>query len=77
MRQWRRTGSPPPGKLVHPHGNDADICLRAGPMRKSNRSDGSLVVLASSHMLVSKITPCLYKCKPYYGEIANGPLSQL
>ena len=30
VRRWRRPGSPPPGKLVHPHSNVATICLRAG-----------------------------------------------
>ena len=35
-----------------------------------------LVDPASSHMLVSKIKPCMSKYKPLYGEIANGSLNQ-
>jgi hypothetical protein len=31
----------------------------------SHRSDGSLVDPASSHMLVSKIKPCMSQCKPH------------
>ena len=36
-----------------------------------------LVDPASSHMLVSKIKPCMSKYKPSYGETANGSLNQL
>ena len=36
-----------------------------------------LVDPASSHMLVSKIKPCMSKYKPLYGETANGSLYQL
>lgn len=36
-----------------------------------------LVDPASSHMLVSKIKPCMSKYKPLYGETANGSLKQL
>jgi len=32
---------------------------------------------ASSHMLVSKIKPCMYKYKFVYGETANGSLQRL
>ena len=40
-------------------------------------ADGSyLVDPASSHMLVSKIKPCMSKYKPLYGETANGSLNQ-
>ena len=35
-----------------------------------------LVDPASSHMLVSKIKPCMSKYKPLYGETANGSLNQ-
>ena len=39
---------------------------------------GYLVDLASSHMLVSKIKPCMPKYKPsLYGDTANGSLNQL
>ena len=41
-------------------------------------SDGSyLVDSASSHMLVSKIKPCMSKYKHSYCETANGSLNQL
>ena len=36
-----------------------------------------LVDPASSHMLVSKIKPCMSKYTPLYGETANGSLNQL
>ena len=36
-----------------------------------------LVDPASSHMLVSKIKPCMSKNKPLNGESANGSLNQL
>ena len=37
----------------------------------------NLVDPASSHMLVSKIKPCMSQFKPRYGETANGSLKQL
>ena len=37
----------------------------------------NLVDPASSHMLVSKIKPCMSQCKLLYGETANGSLKQL
>ena len=36
---------------------------------------GILVDPASSHMLVSKIKPCMSKFTPLYGETANGSLN--
>ena len=50
--------------------------------RDSLGSDGRrmtryLVDPASSHMLVSKIKPCMSKNKPQNGESANGSLNQL
>ena len=39
--------------------------------------DSYLVDSASSHMLVSKIKPCMSKYKQLYGETANGSLNQL
>ena len=36
-----------------------------------------LVDSASSHMLVSKIKPCMSKYKQLYRETANGSLNQL
>ena len=40
------------------------------------RSVSYLVDPASSHMLVSKIKPCMSKHKPLHGEAANGSLQQ-
>ena len=40
-------------------------------------SDSYLVDPASSHMLVSKIKPCMSKYKRLYCETANGSLNQL
>ena len=37
---------------------------------------GNLVDPASSHMLVSKIKPCMCKCKLYNSGTANGSLKQ-
>ena len=46
--------------------------------RTSAWSDDSyLVDPASSHMLVSKIKPCMSKYKHLYCETANGSLNQL
>ena len=39
-------------------------------------NDSYLVDPASSHMLVSKIKPCMSKHKPLHGEAANGSLEQ-
>ena len=43
----------------------------------TNRDESYLVDPASSHMLVSKIKPCMSKYKLLYGETANGSLNQL
>ena len=40
-------------------------------------SDRNLVDPASSHMLVSKIKPCMSQYKLLYGETVNGSLKQL
>jgi hypothetical protein len=74
---------PPPGALVGrrrasqlsglpcpPFGGHRD-----GPAPRANGS--YLVDSASSHMLVSKIKPCMSKYKHLYGETANGSLNQL
>jgi hypothetical protein len=37
----------------------------------------NLVDPASSHMLVSKIKPCMSQYKHFYGETAKGSLKQL
>ena len=56
--------------------------LRGLPWRYSLRGrawvqDSYLVDSASSHMLVSKIKPCMSKYKQLYREPANGSLYQL
>ena len=43
----------------------------------STTNDSYLVDPASSHMLVSKIKPCMSKYKHLYCETANGSLNQL
>jgi hypothetical protein len=45
--------------------------------RRLPGEDSYLVDSASSHMLVSKIKPCMSKYKQLYGETANGSLNQL
>ena len=47
-------------------------CARRPQMVRRN-----LVDPASSHMLVSKIKPCMSQYKLLYGETANGSLKQL
>ena len=47
---------------------------RLGPF---GLKDSYLVDPASSHMLVSKIKPCMSKYKQLYGETADGSLNQL
>jgi hypothetical protein len=44
---------------------------------RTGRVGGYLVDSASSHMLVSKIKPCMSKYKQLYSETANGSLNQL
>ena len=40
------------------------------------RLRANLVDPASSHMLVSKIKPCMSQCKLLYGATANGSLNR-
>ena len=47
---------------------------RAFPSRRARAHGSYLVDPASSHMLVSKIKPCMSKHKPLHGEAANGSL---
>ena len=47
------------------------------PRWPSPAHDSYLVDSASSHMLVSKIKPCMSKYKQLYSETANGSLYQL
>ena len=50
-------------------------CLRCPRVLRAY--DCYLVDSASSHMLVSKIKPCMSKYKQLYRETANGSLNQL
>src|SRR5271156_6858239 len=45
-------------------------------VRRRRRTTRYLVDPASSHMLVSKIKPCMSKHTPLYGEAANSSLQQ-
>ena len=45
--------------------------------RAARRQDSYLVDSASSHMLSSKIKPCMSKYKQLYSETANGSLYKL
>ena len=60
--------------LRPPHGGKGG---RGPPGRRPPAEDSYLVDSASSHMLVSKIKPCMSKYKQLYGETANGSLNQL
>ena len=51
--------------------------LHARAVVGDQASSCNLVDPASSHMLVSKIKPCMSQCKLLYGETANGSLKQL
>ena len=59
--------------LLSSAGRRSELC---NPERKRG-GDSYLVDPASSHMLVSKIKPCMSKYKLLYGETANGSLNQL
>ena len=60
-------------KLIHQAGRVAAMPLCASLVMKRI----NLVDPASSHMLVSKIKPCMSQYKLLYGETANGSLKQL
>jgi hypothetical protein len=71
-----RPGAP---QAAHPRGATSN--LEISPARKRRwptpANDSYLVDSASSHMLVSKIKPCMSKYKQLYGETANGSLYKL
>jgi hypothetical protein len=58
------------------HAGDEPHRLLGGWLSESLQGS-YLVDPASSHMLVSKIKPCMSKYKQLYGETANGSLNQL
>ena len=53
------------------------ISAAGGRVSRIRRLCTNLVDPASSHMLVSKIKPCMSQYKLLYGETANGSLKQL
>jgi hypothetical protein len=53
------------------------FCPEIRAVGRSPAYDSYLVDSASSHMLVSKIKPCMSKYKQLYSETANGSLNQL
>ena len=54
-----------------------DTTVDGGTLRRRPEYESYLVDPASSHMLVSKIKPCMSKYKQLYRETANGSLNQL
>ena len=61
----------PPASVINPSSHLG----RQAPLERFHGS--YLVDPASSHMLVSKIKPCMSKYKQLYSETANGSLNQL
>ena len=55
------------------------VCRASAPVAHLRLLCGpsNLVDPASSHMLVSKIKPCMSQCKFLYGRTVNGSLKQL
>jgi hypothetical protein len=73
--------SGPLGSVGHRRGfptlGDDPACPPVGRHGWPCPNGSYLVDPASSHMLVSKIKPCMSKYKQLYGETANGSLNQL
>ena len=63
-------------KLLSSQPTGYSRCVRLAGSRRGEVSR-NLVDPASSHMLVSKIKPCMSQYKLLYGETANGSLKQL
>jgi len=53
------------------------VCALGTGLAFAQRQPTNLVDPASSHMLVSKIKPCMSQYKLLHGETANGSLKQL
>ena len=63
---------------IHGYGISAGLPRsRAAIDRHHVGGPSNLVDPASSHMLVSKIKPCMSQCKFQYGRTVNGSLKQL
>ena len=79
LSQTRPSRSDPPPR----HGASLEFSCRlvrtpSGVLPRGDEQRISyLVDPASSHMLVSKIKPCMSKYRPKQGETANGSLNQL
>ena len=58
-------------------GRPSTVLGLKGPSYGTFMPDSYLVDPASSHMLVSKIKPCMSKYKLLHSETANGSLNQL
>ena len=73
-----RPSSAAPRALVPAHPVTRELfCPENGQLAVPTAHDSYLVDSASSHMLVSKIKPCMSKYKQLYSETANGSLNQL
>ena len=66
-----------PLEVRRPPGNRISLPLPREAVGRTPAHDSYLVDSASSHMLVSKIKPCMSKYKQLYRETANGSLNQL
>ena len=62
---------------VHCHAGRCIQCIVTMQYASQALVATNLVDPASSHMLVSKIKPCMSQYKFLYGETANGSLKQL
>jgi hypothetical protein len=82
-RRERPNHTPQSGLPIPPswHGASLEFCCwlapQQGPRGGNEQRISYLVDPASSHMLVSKIKPCMSKYRPKQGETANGSLNQL
>ena len=71
------------GRSTTPAAACKPVWAPQGAWRRTRPQGGRTAIIsylvdpASSHMLVSKIKPCMSKYKPLYGETANGSLNQL
>ena len=63
--------------LLLPLADARKLCVSTHGTVLVSGQGSNLVDPASSHMLVSKIKPCMSQYKLLYGETANGSLKQL
>ncbi len=72
-----QVGPPSPSVVAAAPGKgNPDLGPRSANQRTKQTRERYLVDPASSHMLVSKIKPCMSKFTPENGETANGSLNQ-